>query len=101
MYYNGKINDEIIKYLNYPNVTLIEWDFRYWNNKNNKYKHHAQTGQLHHALFKFGKMNYDFMIFNDMDEFLYIKNKTLKEIVQENNTVEVFQFCNIYSKTMV
>lgn len=100
MYYNGELTDKIKEHLDYPNVTLIQWNFRYRNNINNKYRHHAQPGQLHHALYKFGKINYDFMIFNDMDEFFYIENNSLKEFIQKNNTADVLQFCNIFAKTI-
>ena len=31
MYYNGKLNDTIRNVFNKNDVTLIEWDFRYWN----------------------------------------------------------------------
>ena len=73
MYYNGKLTQEIIDKFNFPNVTLIEWDFRYWNcMKTYKWGHHAQMGQLSDAIYRYGKDNYDYMIFNDMDEFFYI-----------------------------
>ena len=62
MYYNGLLNNKIKKIFNYKDVTLIEWNFRYWNP--GKYKHHAQLGQMHHALYKYGKDNYEYMIFN-------------------------------------
>ena len=44
MYYNGLLNDKIKEIFNYDDVTLIEWDFRYWNDKEkHKYKRHAQA----------------------------------------------------------
>jgi len=99
MYYNGKVTKDICDKLNYPNVTLIEWDFRYWNcMKTYKYGHHAQMGQLSDAIYKYGKDNYDYMIFNDMDEYFHIENYTLNEYIKSNSRPTVFGFCNIWSK---
>jgi len=99
MYYNGKITPQIKEKLNYPNVTLIEWDYRYWQcEKKYRWKHHAQPGQLASALYKYGKYNFDYMIFNDMDEYLHIENDTLKSYIQKNLNISVFGFSNIWSK---
>ena len=101
MYYNGKITSEIKEKLNYPNVTLIQWNFRYWRCENKYHQHHyhhAQPGQLASALYKYGKSNYDYMIFNDMDEYFHIENHTLKSYIQIYQNVSVFGFCNIWSK---
>ena len=99
MYYNGKVTQEIIDKFNFPNVTLIEWDFRYWNcMKTYKWGHHAQMGQLSDAIYRYGKDNYDYMIFNDMDEYFYIPPYTLKEYIKYNPHITVFGFCNIWSK---
>ena len=48
------------------------------------FKHHAQPGQMHHALYKYGKNNYNYMIFCDLDEYIFIPNKTIKEYIFEN-----------------
>ena len=82
MYYNGILNEEIRQIFNHPNVTLIEWDFPYWNNTNDqKYIHNAQMGQIHEALHKYVKNNYKYLIFCDFDEYLYIPNTQLKQFV--------------------
>ena len=100
MYYNGLLNDEIKKIFNYNDVTLIEWNFRYWNPSNYKYGHHAQTSQIHHALYKFGKDNYQYMIFNDLDEYLFIPNIKLINYIKLNPEIDSFGFKNIWSKTI-
>ena len=101
MFYNGKITKEIYETLNYPNVTLIEWNFRYWN-RGRKYKfgHHAQMGQIADAIYKYGKYNYDYMIFNDMDEYFHIENYTIREYITNHSDVSVFGFCNIWSNLL-
>lgn len=102
MYYNGKIKKKIKKIFDYPNVTLIEWNFRYWNKVDNisyKWFHHAQIGQINHALYKFGKDNYDYMIFNDLDEYFNVKENKLINFVKNNNNISIFRFCNIWAKT--
>tara|TARA_B100001094_G_scaffold171311_1_gene165655 strand:+ start:420 stop:1418 length:999 start_codon:yes stop_codon:yes gene_type:complete len=100
MYYNGLLNDKIKEIFNYDDVTLIEWDFRYWNDKEkHKYKHHAQPGQMHHALYKYGKDNYKYMIFNDLDEYLFIPNIKLIDYIKSKSNVTVFGFKNIWAET--
>ena len=103
MYYNGSLNDlndEIKEIFNYDDVTLIEWDFRYWNNKKiHRYKHHAQLGQIHHALYKYGKDNYKYMIFNDLDEYLFIPNIKLIDYIKSKSNVSIFGFKNLWAET--
>lgn len=108
MYYNGLITQDIIDMFNQCDVTLIEWDFKYWNIWNTlngskvlcKYLHHAQLGQMHHAIYKYGKNVYEYMIFCDMDEYLHIPNYKIKDFVLSNNTIDTFGFRNRWSVTL-
>jgi hypothetical protein len=119
MYYNGVVTKELkgffAKYGS--NVTLIEWDFNYWNSRECKYPHHAQMGQIHHAIYRYGKECSDYMIFCDLDEYLHIpyskckkyednnstggadKSITLKKFIQDNPDTDIFGFCNIWANT--
>jgi len=120
MYYNGIVTPEISKLFNKLDVTLVEWNFHYWNPRGVKYPHHAQMGQMHHALYKYGKDIYDYMIFCDLDEYLHIpKNKfidctapnillsphdyganTLKQFIINNPDIDIFGFCNYWANTV-
>ena len=100
MYYNGIINDNIKKTINLKNVTLIEWNFNYWNPPNFKYKHHAQLGQIHHAIYKYGKNINKYMIFCDLDEYMYIPGTTIKNYIYNHPDIDIFGFCNHWSKTI-
>lgn len=116
MYYNGVITQGIKKLFDKPDVTLVEWNFHYWNPRGVKYPHHAQMGQMHHALYKYAKDVYDYMIFCDLDEYLHIpKNKciteiapnseeyidnTIRKFITNNPNIEVFGFCNLWSDTI-
>jgi hypothetical protein len=120
MYYNGNITPEISKIFNKSDVTLVEWNFHYWNPRGTKYAHHAQMGQMHHALYKYGKDVYDYMIFCDLDEYLHIpKNKfieasmqpqpqsqpqyhenILHDFIKNNSAIDVYGFCNIWANTI-
>ena len=100
MYYNGKISEEIANVFNLPNVTLIEWDFAYWNGSDCKYKHHAQMGQLSDALYKYGKNRHKYMIFCDMDEYMFVKGTSLNAFVDMHPNVDVFGFQNIWARTL-
>jgi hypothetical protein len=117
MYYNGILTKEI-KYIfiKYEDVTLVEWKFNYWNPNMYKYCHHAQMGQIHHAIYRYGKDMCDYMIFCDLDEYLHIPeskfeknekndnnynvNLTLKKFIENNPLIEIFGFCNIWANTI-
>lgn len=99
LYYNGKIDNIDIEKFNKYNIILIEWDF-YYRDENNIFPNHAQKGQVNHALWKYGKDNFEYMIFCDFDEYLYVENKTLfTEII--DNDYECLGFCNIWSKSEI
>lgn len=116
MYYNGIVTPEISKIFDKPDVTLVEWNYHYWNPRGVKYAHHAQMGQMHHALYKYGKDIYDYMIFCDLDEYLHIpKNKfiesiapnltqysdnTLKQFIINKPDIDIFGFCNFWANTV-
>jgi hypothetical protein len=109
MYYNGRLTKEIEDiFVKYDDVTLIEWFFHYWNPSNCKYYHHAQLGQLHHAIHRYGKDMCEYMTFCDFDEYLHIPfemvinntNDTLIKFIQNNPTIEIFGFCNIWAETL-
>lgn len=86
MYYNGIITEEINKLFAKQDVTLVEWRFHYWNPPGIKYPHHAQMGQMHHALYRYGKDNYEYMIFCDLDEYLHIPRNRFIDTETNTNT---------------
>ena len=98
LYYNGKLTDVILKeFCNY-NITLVEWDFWYWNDSHS-FKHHAQMGQLQHALYMFGKPYHSYMAFCDLDEYLNIENINLQNyIIKYPNNY--YYFANHWAKTL-
>ena len=101
IYYNGIITSEIQKVFNLDNVTLIEWNFKYWNDRTKiKYPHHAQTGQINHALYRYGKDISDYMLFCDLDEYCYIPNFSIKQYILDNNDINMIGFCNYWSNTI-
>jgi len=98
MYYNGILTDEIKTLYNKNNITLIEWNFIYWNNTE-LHNHHAQSGQIHHALYKYGKVLSKYLIFNDLDEYMYNPNNKIIDLVLQNN-VDTFVFSNYWCITL-
>ena len=108
IYHNGIITPEIYKLFNrpqYKNVTLVEWNFHYWNPREFKYFHHAQMGQIHHALYRYGKDVSEYMIFCDFDEYLHIPQPQpqpqplLHQYIKNNPSIDIFGFCNIWADT--
>ena len=86
-------------------TTIITWDFPYWNNTNSPhdFKHHAQMGQMHHALYKYGKQCTEYMIYCDLDEILHIHDhphaKTIKEYIKLRE-FETFAFNHVWAQTL-
>jgi hypothetical protein len=100
MYYNGKLTDDIKTKYNLPGITLVEWDFRYWVHGGKFSDHHAQPGQMHHALYRYCKDFDEYLIFCDLDEYLYIPNTTLSEYFKSNPTIDMFGFKNVWADTL-
>lgn len=101
IYYNGKLSDlNQDVFSNKKNVCLIEWNFRYINPEKYKYMHHAQLGQIHHSLYKFGKDYYDYMIFCDFDEYFHIKDQKICDLITNNPTIDKFVFNNYWCNTL-
>ena len=99
LYYNGVATDAIRRRCDLPGVVLIDWNFQYWNDATCKYKHHAQMGQMHDALYRFGKDQHRYMIFCDLDEYLYNPRGTLSELARGTD-VDAVAFCNRWSTTL-
>lgn len=99
MYYNGIANDKIKNIFNYPDVILINWNYKYWNPSNIKYRHHAQIGQLHDCLYKYAKPMSEYIIYCDLDEYLHISNQTLLKFIENNSNLDVIEFNNYFAKT--
>lgn len=111
MYYNDKITNHIKNHFNKPNVTLIEWNFKYQHygknrhysytsNIKSKYRHHAQPCQMHDALYKYGKDNYEYMIFCDLDEYIYFPNFKIVDFVYNNYNINWFKINCYYANTI-
>ena len=98
MYYNGKISNEIKKYYDKEDITLVEWNYVYNNNKSVIRRHHAQPGQMHDALYRFGKDEYEYMIFCDLDEYLYINDKKIIDLL-EDRSVDSYGFRNVWANS--
>ena len=99
IYYNGIITNSIKEVFSKPNVTLIQWNFRYWNPPSCKFRHCAQMGQIHNALYKYGKNVYPYMIFCDLDEYMYIPKTTIKKYIFSTNK-DCYVFHNRWCKTI-
>jgi exopolysaccharide biosynthesis predicted pyruvyltransferase EpsI len=100
LYYNGEATTELKSLCSKNNITLISWNFRYWNTNDKFYQHHAQMGQIHHAMYKYGKDNSEAMILCDLDEYLHLPTMKLKELITTSPSVSTFGFCNFWSDTL-
>jgi len=104
MYYNGKLEnlniDESIK--NNPNVSFIEWNYPYYSEKPRIAI--AQPSQLNTFLYKYGKPLWNYTLFNDLDEYLYIKNNNilLKDYINKDKfkDIDTFGFVNTWADTV-
>ncbi len=101
LYYNGKINNNIKNICEKEGILLLEWDYKYWNTtlENSEFRHHAQLGQIHHSLYKYGKDETAYMIFNDLDEYMFVKNIKLCDLVRPMK-FDTYGFCNYWANTI-
>lgn len=99
LYYNGQITDNLKKLCNKIDITLIEWNYQYWNTNAKYSRHYAQLGQMHDAIYRFGKNICDYMIFCDLDEYMHVEKKKLINLVEDKN-VDTFGFKNIWANTI-
>ena len=108
IYYNGKINNTLIDFLN-KNISdkykiyLVEWNYTYWwfINKDEKH-HHAQTMAINdslHILKNYGQ----YTLYNDLDEYIVMNSEysDFTHMITENKDIDIFvfknQFCKIYN----
>jgi hypothetical protein len=62
-------------------------------------------GQIHHALYRYGKDVSEYMIFCDLDEYLHIPQPQpqpqplLHQYIKNNPSIDIFGFCNIWADT--
>lgn len=94
-YYNGDIskNKEIFDFES-CNTKIIEWNYKYWLDANNvnKVAHHAQPSQIHHALYKYGKNMAEYILINDLDEYITIEDMTMKQMIEKDKRANyIFQ----------
>jgi hypothetical protein len=73
-------------------------------------------GQMHHALYRYGKDISEYMIFCDFDEYLHIQKPQpqpqlqqqlqpqlqpqLHQYIKDNPSIDIFGFCNIWADTL-
>ena len=105
MYYNGPISDDIREKYSLPGITLIEWDFQFWSIHGivrpdfYSHHHHAQIGQIHHAIYRYGKDNHKYIILCDLDEYIFIPGIPLLTCLEQNPHIDMFGFRNRWSDT--
>jgi hypothetical protein len=115
LYYNGKLNRTLKKLCDKPDITLIEWNFVYLSENAYASPHIAQTGQIHDAIYNYGKDGCQYMIFCDFDEYLFCQKSekglqgkptqsqsdcfSIKEYILENNGKDTFAFKQILAQS--
>jgi hypothetical protein len=108
LYYNGPLTDEICSYYQKEHITLLEWDYPFWNELSCTcspckhrcpFSHHAQLGQMHHALYKYGKGSSQYMMFNDLDEYCYFQHMSIQDYLTKNK-YDIIGFQNCMSITI-
>jgi len=111
-YYNGQFNNELlIEIKNIINsiraelqtniiVYLVQWDYQYWWNPDDKLNkhHHAQTMALNDSL-NIMKNFCKYVLYNDLDEFFILKKyNNFIDMINYNNNVDIFTFKNRFCK---
>jgi hypothetical protein len=111
-YYNGQFNNELlIEIKGIINsirndlqtdiiVYLVQWDYQYWWNPDDKLNkhHHAQTMALNDSL-NIMKNFCKYVLYNDLDEFCILKKyNNFIDMINYNNNVDIFTFKNRFCK---
>ena len=111
-YYNGQFNHELlieikgainsIKHELQTDIIvyLVQWDYQYWWNPDDKLNkhHHAQTMALNDSL-NIMKNFCKYVLYNDLDEFFILKKyNNFIDMINYNNNVDVFTFKNRFCK---
>jgi hypothetical protein len=88
IYYNDDINNlNLNNILNLDYITFIEWNYNY-NNQ-------AQITSMNHSLYKYAKINSNYILYNDLDEYTYIPNNILSNIIHSN--ADTYVFLNVWA----
>lgn len=93
-YFYMYINKKSDRNYKFKNCKFIEWDFHYWNKYNKekiKYNHHAQLGQINHSIYKYGKPLSKWIGNIDLDEYIYVKNKQINQILNTEHNLIIFK----------
>jgi hypothetical protein len=111
-YYNGQFNNDLLLEIkgiinSIRNdlqtdiiVYLVQWDYQYWWNPEDKLNkhHHAQTMALNDSL-NIMKIFCKYVLYNDLDEFFILKKyNNFIDMINYNNNVDVFTFKNRFCK---
>ena len=112
LYYNGQFNNDLLleikgiinsvrKELQTDIIVyLVQWDYQYWWNPDDKLNkhHHAQTMALNDSL-NIMKIFCKYVLYNDLDEFFILKKyNNFIDMINYNNNVDVFTFKNRFCK---
>jgi len=108
LYYNSKITHQFISEIkgilssfSKIKIYLIEWDYPYFISSNNSIfnkQHHSQTMAINDSLHIL-KNNVKYTLYNDLDEYILLESyQCFKELVNQNNTIDIFVFKNQFCK---
>jgi len=81
-YYNGDIKDVESKLPSHSDITYGSWNFPYWDKDNGNHIHLAQTAFLTMIRDRYSNVC-EFMILNDLDEFISHDTKSLISYLQD------------------
>jgi len=105
LYYNGKIDkylqlDDVSSFLEMLpkeiQIEFVEWDYPYWTSKNGPFRSGAQIQSLNDAYLR-SKYRFDYIYFNDLDEYLSLPCSKFENLFLCNKDIDVFQFANKWS----
>jgi len=108
MYYNEKMNNDLIQYLEKINnknnykytIYITEWDYVYmWKVSESEKHHYAQTMAMNDAL-NILKNYGNYILYNDLDEYFIMPENSNNFIcmLEKNPDIDVFIFKNQFCK---
>lgn len=93
LYYNGKLDELNLDFIKDcdKNIHITEWNYSYWLRPDINREHHAQVMSIMDALYLSKKVS-KYCLFNDFDEYVFLKEKSLNEFTEKNPSISNFSF---------
>ena len=107
LYYNSKITENFINEINIINqskykLIITEWNYDYWyylDEMKKEKHHHAQVNAINDSLYILKHFS-NYILYNDLDEYIKLEQpyNTLRDLINQNKNIDIFEFKCLFCK---